>query len=350
MKRRIVRWIGLLGFVSLLLVSVLPAMAQNLPQRPDSPEIAPQAAPTCATVSTTNIECFVVGDDGNIWQITWTQANQWIGWTEIGFPALRIDKLGGLSATARGSTIDLFAIGYDGIDYNVYQRTWNGSNWSGWTNLGGPGTVQILEVACTSVGTTSRIECFVRGDDNHLWQRSFNGTTWQAWTDLGTFPSASALGGITTTWYGLDYIVVYAAGGNGHAYRRYYELGSWSTWEDDGFPTLGSTNYLIKQIACHTKDASTIDCAFTDNDGGVWFRRWNGSWGAFTDLSYPASSSTGIALAHYEPNYAGILVMSNASDGRFYRKFRDAEATTWSGWIDQGRPPELRVFLPMAIK
>lgn len=342
-----VRWMLLVVALSLVVMPVrLSAQTgDRAPNAPAAPEIAPNAAPSCTSWSTAHIDCFVIGDDGNVWQISWNGGPTWSDWSNIGFPGLSTDPLGGISVVSRGeNSLDLFVVGTSASFGDLYRRTWNGSAWDGWENLGAPWNVNIFETACTSTAAAN-LECFIRGNDNHLWQRTWNGTTWGAWTDLGVFPSASGLGGLAATTYGTGYIVVYAIGGDGHAYRRYYEMGPWSTWQDDGFPT----GFTLRQVACHTLDSATIDCAFTDSAGGVWYRRWTGAgqWGSFTDLGFPPSFSSGVALTHYGE---GIVVMSNAQDGRFYRRFREPGETAWSDWIDQGRPKDLRVFLPFITR
>ncbi|HEY1016049.1 MAG TPA: hypothetical protein VGE07_25290 [Herpetosiphonaceae bacterium] len=335
MARIFIRW-GLCLIIAALLA--WPAGRQAAA----APEIAAGAAPGCASWSEAHIDCFVVGDDFKVWQISWNGGPTWGGWSSIGYPDRGTDALGGISAVSRGvNSLDVFVVGFSTSFGNVYRKTWNGSSWSSWQNLAGPGALDIYEVACTTTGANN-LECFVRAEGNHLWHRSWNGVTWTAWADLGAFPSASALGGLTATTYGTGSIVVYAIGGDGHAYRRFREGGTWFAWVDDGFPT----GFPLRQVGCHTMNATTIDCAFTDNDGGIWYRRWAGSWSAFTDLGYPAGSSRGVTMAHYGADYGGLLAMSNGSDGRFHRRFRDPGASSWGAWINQGRPTDMRVFLP----
>jgi hypothetical protein len=326
----------------LLLVMLMPwrAQAQQPATDPLAPEIAPAAAPTCARWSPTYIDCFVIGSDNRIWQIAWNNNSQWGAWRSVPQPPAQIDPSGGLSLTMRGGQVDVFVVAKSGSYGDLYRLTWTGSNWTPWENLSGPGLFQVYEIACASRTTTS-LDCFARISDNHLWQKSWDGVSWGAWTDLGAFPSASAFGGLAAATYSSGALVVYAIGGDGHAYRRFYE-GSWSSWQDDGTPG----GIQLRQVGCAALDTATIECAFTDVDGGAWYRRWTstGGWAAFADLGFPPSYARGVTVANYGSD--AVVVLANASDGRFYRKFRDSGLTTWSSWLDLGRPKDLHVFIP----
>lgn len=330
----------------LLLALLLPwsTRAQEPALDVQSPEIAQAAAPSCARWSQTHIDCFVIGSDNKIWLIAWDSTDQWGGWRSVPQPPTQIDPGGGLSVAVRGGQVDIFVVGIDGEFGNLYRLTWTGSEWTAWSNLGGPGISDIYEVSCTSI-STSNLECFARVSDNHLWQKSWNGTTWGSWTDLGAFPSASGFGGLAATTYGTGYLVVYAIGGDGHAHRRFY-TGAWSAWQDDGQPL----NADLRQVGCATRDPSTIECAFTDTLGGAWYRRWTdtGGWESFVNLGFPPSSARGVTVANYLSD--AVVVLANASDGRFYRRFRDPGLTEWSEWFDLGRPKDVRLFIPRTVR
>jgi hypothetical protein len=51
----------------------------------------------------------------------------------------------------------------------LYHKSYTGSTWSGWENLGGKLTSS--PAAATAPGS-SRIDVFVRGGDNGLWQNT----------------------------------------------------------------------------------------------------------------------------------------------------------------------------------
>jgi hypothetical protein len=343
------RLFGKMVAAALLLVAVLMpwrAQAQQPASAVYTPAIAPAAAPSCARWTPAHIDCFVIGHDSRIWLIAWDSTSGWGAWSKVpAIPNAQLDPSGGLSVTVRGAEVDIFVVAASGAFGDVYRLTWTGSAWTTWQNLAGPGLFNVYEISCTSLASAN-LQCFARVSDNHLWKKSWNGTTWGAWTDLGALPSESSSGGLAATTYGSSNLVVYAIGGDGHAYRRYYEGITWSAWLDDGTPST----FLLRQVGCTALSTTTIDCAFTDVDGGVWYRRWTsaGGWGSFIDLAFPPSFARGVTVTNYGAD--GILVMANASDGRFYRRFRDPGASVWSDWIDQGRPKDLRAFLPLLTR
>ncbi|HYF62484.1 MAG TPA: hypothetical protein VD886_06695 [Herpetosiphonaceae bacterium] len=331
----------------LMLAGLLPLAAQAQSPAPDAQAalLAPAAAPACARWSATHIDCFVIGSDGRLWLIAWDATSQWGGWRSVPQPPATIDPLGGLAVVMRGSEVDIFVVGIDGGFGNLYRLTWTGIGWTAWSNLGRPGASNIYEVACASTAANN-LECFARVSDNHLWHKSWNGASWGAWTDRGAFPSPAGLGGLAAaTWSGSN-LVVYAIGGDGRAYRLVYFSGTWGTWQDDGKPAAGE----LRQVGCAARDTATIECAFTDINGGTWYRRWtnSGGWEPFANLGAPPSYARGVTVANYGED--AVVVLSNASDGRFYRTFRDPGADTWSQWYDLGRPKDVRVFIPQLIR
>ncbi len=337
----IARWslIGALVIGLFLLQPIAPSAAN-----PHDLTIAQRGSISCATPSSERIDCFVLGDDNQVWQRSWQSSAGWGNWQALGLSQFSLDPSGGVAAIARTSTsLDIFVSGREGNFINLYQRTWNGTSWGTWVNLAGPGSWQIFESSCTSA-SASNISCFARASDNHLWQRSWNGTSWTGWNDLGEFVSGGSFKGLASASYGTSNLVVYAIGGDGHAYRRFYE-GSWSAWQDDGMP---SSN-LLHQASCQRQAANTLSCAFSDTAGDVWLRTWDsGGWSSFSELAEVPSAATGVAIAHYLD--IGTMVIANASNGKLYRTFRNSATSAWATWIDDGRPQDLQIFIPIAQK
>jgi hypothetical protein len=73
------------------------------------------------------------------------------------------------AATSRDlNRIDTFVTGFDA---EIYHKSWNGSRWSDWENLGG---VFTSAPAAVSWGS-NRIDTFVRGTDNAIHHKWWNG-------------------------------------------------------------------------------------------------------------------------------------------------------------------------------
>lgn len=338
---RLKKWL----LITIALVGLL--LAQPITSSTASPkalDIATRGSISCASPTTERIDCFVVGDDKQVWQHSWQSGLGWGNWIGLGFPYFTIDTGGGVSAVARnGTTIDIFVSGKDGNFFNLYQRTWNGTTWSDWTSLGGPSSWDIYELSCTSASATN-ISCFVRASDNHLWQKTWNGSNWSTWGDLGAFTNGNPFKGLASSNYNTDGILLFAIGSDGHAYRRFYESDTWSGWLDDGGPTGSS----FDQVNCQDQAGSKVTCAFTDTMGDVWYRTWESGWSTFTQLATPPSNGKGVAVAHYSS--LGTVIVTNGFDGRLYRTFQPDPTSAWSSWLDDGRPQDLQIFLPMAIK
>jgi hypothetical protein len=79
------------------------------------------------------------------------------------------------AVTSRGANlVDLFVRGTPG---QVYQRSYNGTAWSAWSNLGGATISSPAAVAPSS----SRIDLWARGPDNALQHRVWQPVGWSAW-------------------------------------------------------------------------------------------------------------------------------------------------------------------------
>jgi len=60
----------------------------------------------------------------------------------------------------------------------LYHKSYSGSTWSSWENLGGYLTAS--PAAATAPGSKI-IDVFVRGSDNGLWQKTYNNGGWGTW-------------------------------------------------------------------------------------------------------------------------------------------------------------------------
>jgi hypothetical protein len=73
----------------------------------------------------------------------------------------------------------------------------------------------------------NRIDVFVRGMDDHLGHLWWNGSEWKGWQDLGgPITSAPAV----ASW-GAHRLDVFAAGPDGNLERKSYDGSKWSDWD-----------------------------------------------------------------------------------------------------------------------
>ena len=114
-----------------------------------------------------NMNIFVKGSDNALWH-------------GYGSP-IKWESLGGIltsapTAITRGDFIDVFARGSpDG----VYQKSWNGTAWSAWHEIGGQVLNGTAPEAFTPDGNI--VDLYVTGSDSALYCKTWDGTAWSAW-------------------------------------------------------------------------------------------------------------------------------------------------------------------------
>ncbi|HEX2691900.1 MAG TPA: hypothetical protein VHN14_35065, partial [Kofleriaceae bacterium] len=80
--------------------------------------------------------------------------------------------------------IDVFA---RGTDNKMYTLSWNGSQWFGWSSLGG----QFTSGPAVASWGSNRLDVFGRGTDSALWTNSWTGASWSGWYRVAPNPIAS---------------------------------------------------------------------------------------------------------------------------------------------------------------
>jgi hypothetical protein len=146
-------------------------------------QLAPGTGAAVASWSAGRLDVFVEGTNGALWHKWWNGA-QWSGWQNLGgkltaSPAAT-SGIGNGTPSSRGQ-IEVFVRGTDGA---VWQKNWNGtiSAWSTWASLGG----QVAPNTGPAVSQT--LVLFVQGTDHQLWHRNHWGS-WSSWATLGGKPS-----------------------------------------------------------------------------------------------------------------------------------------------------------------
>src|SRR5438093_7305494 len=64
-------------------------------------------------------------------------------------------------------------------------KSWDGSKWSGYTQLGGEAIVGTPAVVSWGA---NRLDVFVQGTDSALYTKSWDGSRWRGYTQLGGEP------------------------------------------------------------------------------------------------------------------------------------------------------------------
>ena len=187
-----------------------------------------------ATVwSSSRINIFVTGDDHDVWENHWISGTGWSGYNDLGQPTgtkLGIIGAPGAASLTNNST-DVFARASDG---NIYQDTWNGTAWAGWSLLGATPAGNASNPAATTWGTTNE-QVYERGRDGNIYQIIWNGSTWGSWTSLGA-PSPGGVADPTAVSRTSNYVDVFTRATDGNIYQKTWNGTTWSSWTSLGEP------------------------------------------------------------------------------------------------------------------
>jgi hypothetical protein len=146
------------------------------------------AAPSCTAPESNRLHCMVRGSDNAAWVQRW-DGTRWSGW---------INQGGGLASAPSCASwgpgrADCFVLG-GGFDLYHQWQLMSGQA-GGWGGLGG---IVRGNPSCVTSGD-NRLTCYVRGTDDALWQRGWDGSNWTPWLQipgtagrLAAAPSCSA--------------------------------------------------------------------------------------------------------------------------------------------------------------
>jgi len=199
-----------------------------------------------------------------------------------------------------------------GADNGLWQKTWNGTSWSGWVALGG---VLTSNPAAVSWGP-GRIDVFARGTDNALWHR------W--WTAPGGWYNWERLGGVLTSSpavasWDAGRLDVFANGtNNGLWHRTFTAAGGWYGWESLGGVVLSSGPAAVSSglgrtdVFARGADYSLWHRAFTASGG--WYG-WEKLGGYIITGPAAASCTAGHIDAFAVGGDSALYRISNTGSG-----------------------------------
>jgi hypothetical protein len=218
----------------------------------------------------------------------------------------------GVSSTATHQE-DVFARGTDSA---LWTQHFDGTNWSGWSSLGG-----IITSAPVAASRAANIkDVFARGNDGALWHRHFNGTTWTNWNSLGgIITTAPAV--VSSAPNTLD---AFARGGDGALWTQHFDGTSWGGWS-----SLGGIINAEPGVA--SAAAGTIDTFVRGADNGLWTNHFDGTnWSGWTTLGGVLTSGPGATSA--SDQHLDVFVRGT-DDALWVNRFN---GTTWAGWVTLG--------------
>src|SRR5262249_31336213 len=147
--------------------------------------------------------------------------------------------------------------------------TWNGTAWSGYTNLGGPpvGVTGGLSDPAIISWAPGRIDVWIRGGDGKLWQNfsTHGGNSLSGWfrplADEGALASAAA-----PPTRGPGRLDVGVVGTDNNVSRRFGDGGWNEGWITRGRPPVG----ILGDPTAVSWDSNRVDLFVWGGDGKLW--------------------------------------------------------------------------------
>lgn len=230
-----------------------------------------------------------------------------------------LNSLGGLATTGPGSSswgsarADVFV---GGTDSGIWQQTWNGTSWQGWSSLGG---IITTDPAAASWGV-NRIDLFVGGSGNALYHRWWDGTGWSGWENLG----GTLTSGPGDATRGVNTVDVFVRGTDNGLWHRWWDSAGWHGWE-----ALGGV--LTSDPGSVAESATRLDVAVRGTDNGLWFRYWDSTgWHGWASLGGYLTSAPALSSCTAGTVDAWVL----GSNGALWR--RTFTGGAWGSWQFEG--------------
>jgi|GEM_PF-1916102 len=347
-----------------VLAGLAPAQAQEavLPGAPDHTR-PPLTNPACASWEPNRVDCFIIGNDGQMYHTYSDQASsgdhrhfsRWI--QEPSAPLDGFDRGAGIGVTAWGpGRLDIMAITPDGDVVHTYydQNAWQLPDWE---FVAYPGNVGVNEIGCTSWGV-NRIDCFTRGKNHRVYQVRWDGASWGTF-DLGPLPTGTygdnSYLGMAAAGYAPNALFLVLIAIDGNVWQRKWDGASWSAWANGGKPSGDN----LMTVSCLAGVIYLMDCVFSDVAGRIWHRSYYdgaASWLDWHNLDavgggINAYYASGVGTSKVVGDQGALYALTYGVDGRLYLGFGRGGAASfnWYGWDSLGRPADQRQLLPLIL-
>lgn len=347
-----------------ILAGLAPAQAQEA-VLPDAPTHTrpPLTNPACASWGPNRVDCFIIGNDGQMYHTYSDQASsgdhrhfsRWI--QEPSAPLDGFDRGAGIGVTAWGpGRLDIMAITPDGDVVHTYydQNAWQLPDWE---FVAYPGNVGVNEIGCTSWGV-NRIDCFTRGKNHRVYQVRWDGASWGTF-DLGPLPTGTygdnSYLGMAAAGYAPNALFLVVIAIDGNVWQRKWDGASWSAWANGGKPSGDN----LMTVSCLAGVIYLMDCVFSDVAGRIWHRSYYdgaASWLDWHNLDavgggINAYYASGVGTSKVVGDQGALYALTYGVDGRLYLGFGRGGAASfnWYGWDSLGRPADQRQLLPLIL-
>lgn len=205
-----------------------------------------------------------------------------------------------------------------GTDNGIYHNTFNGTNWTGYTSLGG----LTPSRPALAAGPNGTLELVVRGTDNGIYHNRFNGAVWSGYTSRGgSTNDAPALAARST---GVDLVV---RGTDNGVYHDRFTFAS-ATWS--GFIAVGGATLTTPAlVASALAPPGQLDLVVRGTDSGIYYNHFNGTiWTGY--VAIPGATPARPALAASTGPGILDLVVRGTDNGIYYSHFNGA---FWSPFV-----------------
>lgn len=229
--------------------------------------------PAICSWASNRLDVFHRGTSNWIYQATWN-GSSWSGWTNLGGGTVY-----GPAAVSQGTNlIDMFIVS---TDYRMYQKKYVNGTWdSVWTNLEGVWTSN--PAVCS--WAQGRLDLFCRGLSNDILQRTCTNGVWSgSWTSVG---GTSASAPAACCWASGRIDLIYR-GTDNRLWAKWFSGGVWSPsqtgWNYLGYP--GGSVYVAGDPAINTRGSGMLDVYVRGTDDHLWQKSYaSGVWGSWIDL------------------------------------------------------------------
>ncbi len=290
-------------------------------------------------------------------------------WLAFTASANAVTLLSQPSASVRpGTSIEDVAV--RGADGHIYLKTFTGSAWANWIDLGG----QAVGMPKTVSWGANHLDIYVRGTNNFLMHKYWNGTVWSAWLPVGngvaltsdptvvswapgrmdafargasgnlihaasdnsaTFTNWESLGGsiaskpTAVTLY-PGHLDIYAIGNNGLLNHIYWTGTSWSTWAGVG---LWQYTDAPAVSTWFNGSAAQINVYARGTDGALdedFYSSLTGTWVPDHTMGGQVAGTPSTASMNY--GHLDIFARSSVDHTIYNRSY----SGSWSGWVQRG--------------
>jgi hypothetical protein len=278
---------------------------QKCESAPESSTPTTLPRPAAATFNG-NLNVFTRGGDGQIYTQYWNGTN-WTGFSSIGG-----DMVSDPAVTVNGSALNVFALNKDGQVYTKYN---DGSGWTGWASLGGQtmrGNPKVIQYG-------AELDVFALGTDNHPYKNTWQPESgWGGWTSLGNYMDSSPA---PVVYNGeLDVIM---RGGDNVIYKDTWNGNSWG-----GFAAVGGCCLAGNPDAIQYGNQLDIWSNAPAPANGLWKNTWNGSgWSGWVSMGSGLAGNPDVIQYGNDLN-----VFARGGDGQVYTRYWSADNQSWSAW------------------